>query len=73
MTEVPWSVVPNGTDAAFLAGLGSLWGNSTVASTAAVSSSFRCALTKTGFSPHLHLNRKFLGWFSSVYAKLAGL
>nr|4XNV_A Chain A, P2Y purinoceptor 1, Rubredoxin, P2Y purinoceptor 1 [Homo sapiens]4XNW_A Chain A, P2Y purinoceptor 1,Rubredoxin,P2Y purinoceptor 1 [Homo sapiens]4XNW_C Chain C, P2Y purinoceptor 1,Rubredoxin,P2Y purinoceptor 1 [Homo sapiens] len=48
-TEVLWPAVPNGTDAAFLAGPGSSWGNSTVASTAAVSSSFKCALTKTGF------------------------
>lgn len=47
MTEVLWQAVPNGTDAAFLAGLGPPWGNSTAASTAAVP--FKCALTKTGF------------------------
>lgn len=50
MTEVLWPAVPNGTDAAFLGGPGSPWSNSTVASTAAVAAtSFRCALTKTGF------------------------
>nr|XP_044987433.1 P2Y purinoceptor 1 [Jaculus jaculus] len=49
MTESLWPAVPNGTDAAFLAGLGSPWGNSTVASTAPFSAPYRCSLTKTGF------------------------
>ena len=49
MTEVLWPAVPNGTDIAFLADPGSPWGNSTVTSTAAVASLFKCALTKTGF------------------------
>ncbi|KAM5292828.1 P2Y purinoceptor 1 [Ctenodactylus gundi] len=49
MTALPWPAVPNGTGAAFLPSPGSPWENGTAASTAAVSSVFTCALTKTGF------------------------
>ncbi|KAI5940122.1 P2Y purinoceptor 1 [Manis javanica] len=54
MTEVLWPAGPNGTDAAFLAGAGPHWGNtsavaSTAAAAAAAAAPYSCSLTKTGF------------------------